>query len=178
MDQPDFRSPGFLRAHIARTMDFYHPRCIDPAGGFFHYFKDELNADIKLRHSTQARVVCMFPERRLFNTDKMALEFIRRPHRQYKRGICKENVSIYSPVRHLWGVENYPWTHKTLQHALYPVYPKSAQEAIEKLQKKEVVSIALNDKFMLTLSITRGFSGFYLWYCNKCIGVLCQSVQS
>ena len=34
MDQPDFRSPGFLRAHIARTMDFYHPRCIDPAGGF------------------------------------------------------------------------------------------------------------------------------------------------
>ena len=41
MDQPDFRSPGFLRAHIARTMDFYHPRCIDPAGGFFHYFKDD-----------------------------------------------------------------------------------------------------------------------------------------
>ena len=43
----------------------------------FHYFKDELNADIKLRHSTQARVVCMFPERRLFNTDKIALEFIK-----------------------------------------------------------------------------------------------------
>src|SRR6218665_3151920 len=41
MEQPDFRSPEFLRAHIARTMDFYHPRCIDPAGGFFHYFKDD-----------------------------------------------------------------------------------------------------------------------------------------
>ena len=41
MDQPDFRSPEFLRAHIARTMAFYHPRCIDPAGGFFHYFKDD-----------------------------------------------------------------------------------------------------------------------------------------
>lgn len=142
----------------------------------FHYFKDELNADIKLRHNTQARVVCMFPERRLFNTDKMALEFIRRPHRQYKRGICKENVSIYSPIRHLWGQENYPWTHKTLQHALYPVYPKSAQEAIEKLQKKEVVSIALNDKFMLTLSFARGYNGFYLWYCNKCIGTFNKDV--
>ena len=23
------------------TMAFYHPRCIDPAGGFFHYFKDD-----------------------------------------------------------------------------------------------------------------------------------------
>ena len=41
MDQPDFRSPEFLRAHIAQTMAFYHPRCIDPAGGFFHYFKDD-----------------------------------------------------------------------------------------------------------------------------------------
>ena len=38
---PDFRSPDFLRAHIARTMAFYHPRAIDPQGGFFHYFKDD-----------------------------------------------------------------------------------------------------------------------------------------
>jgi len=41
MTTPDFRSPEFLRAHVARTMAFYHPRCIDPAGGFFHYFKDD-----------------------------------------------------------------------------------------------------------------------------------------
>lgn len=40
-NHPDFRSPAFLRAHIAQTMAFYHPRCIDPAGGFFHYFKDD-----------------------------------------------------------------------------------------------------------------------------------------
>ncbi|HET7307206.1 MAG TPA: AGE family epimerase/isomerase [Gammaproteobacteria bacterium] len=38
---PDFRSPQFLRDHIAQTMHFYHPRAIDPAGGFFHYFKDD-----------------------------------------------------------------------------------------------------------------------------------------
>jgi mannose/cellobiose epimerase-like protein (N-acyl-D-glucosamine 2-epimerase family) len=38
---PNFRSVEFLRDHIARTMAFYHPRCIDPAGGFFHYFKDD-----------------------------------------------------------------------------------------------------------------------------------------
>lgn len=36
-----FRSIDFLRDHIARTMAFYHPRCIDPAGGFFHYFLDD-----------------------------------------------------------------------------------------------------------------------------------------
>jgi len=38
---PDFRRPEILRAHIRQTMAFYHPRCIDPAGGFFHYFKDD-----------------------------------------------------------------------------------------------------------------------------------------
>ena len=38
---PDFRSQEFLRDHIRRTMAFYHPRCIDPEGGFFQYFKDD-----------------------------------------------------------------------------------------------------------------------------------------
>ncbi len=37
----DFRSPEFLKEHIRTTMAFYHPRCIDPAGGFFHYFRDD-----------------------------------------------------------------------------------------------------------------------------------------
>ncbi|HEV2213119.1 MAG TPA: AGE family epimerase/isomerase, partial [Gammaproteobacteria bacterium] len=41
MSAPDFRSPEFLREHIAHTMAFYHPRCIDRQGGFFHYFKDD-----------------------------------------------------------------------------------------------------------------------------------------
>jgi mannose/cellobiose epimerase-like protein (N-acyl-D-glucosamine 2-epimerase family) len=38
---PDFRSTDFLRRHIAHTMAFYHPHAIDPAGGFFQYFKDD-----------------------------------------------------------------------------------------------------------------------------------------
>jgi mannose/cellobiose epimerase-like protein (N-acyl-D-glucosamine 2-epimerase family) len=38
---PDFRSIDFLRNHIAHTMAFYHPLCIDPDGGFFHYFRDD-----------------------------------------------------------------------------------------------------------------------------------------
>ncbi len=37
----DFRAPAFLRGHIADTMAFYHPRCIDPQGGFFQYFRDD-----------------------------------------------------------------------------------------------------------------------------------------
>lgn len=38
---PDFRSREFLLDHIRRTMAFYHPHCADPAGGFYHFFKDD-----------------------------------------------------------------------------------------------------------------------------------------
>jgi mannose/cellobiose epimerase-like protein (N-acyl-D-glucosamine 2-epimerase family) len=38
---PDFRSRQFLLGHVGHTMAFYHPRCIDPAGGFFQFFKDD-----------------------------------------------------------------------------------------------------------------------------------------
>lgn len=38
---PDFRSRAFLRKHASDILAFYHPRCIDPKGGFFHYFHDD-----------------------------------------------------------------------------------------------------------------------------------------
>jgi mannose/cellobiose epimerase-like protein (N-acyl-D-glucosamine 2-epimerase family) len=48
---PDFRSPAFLRAHIADTMAFYEGRCVDPTGGFFQFFKDDGSVyDARTRH--------------------------------------------------------------------------------------------------------------------------------
>ncbi|GGN32902.1 MULTISPECIES: AGE family epimerase/isomerase [Marinomonas] len=41
---PEFSSIAFLQDHIQSTMGFYQPNCIDPKGGFFHFFKD--NGDI------------------------------------------------------------------------------------------------------------------------------------
>jgi mannose/cellobiose epimerase-like protein (N-acyl-D-glucosamine 2-epimerase family) len=38
---PDVRSKAFLREHIAQTMAFYDVHAHDPAGGFFHYFRDD-----------------------------------------------------------------------------------------------------------------------------------------
>ena len=38
---PDFHSVDVLRDHVARTMAFYKPNEVDPAGGFFQYFKDD-----------------------------------------------------------------------------------------------------------------------------------------
>lgn len=40
-DFPDFRSRAVLLAHAQHSMSFYHPRCIDPSGGMYHFFKDD-----------------------------------------------------------------------------------------------------------------------------------------
>ena len=51
MTTPDFRDRGVLLGHVRQTMDFYHPRCIDPSGGFYHYFKDDGTVyDLHSRH--------------------------------------------------------------------------------------------------------------------------------
>lgn len=39
--QPDFESRTFLQAHVAQTLAFYERHAWDPAGGFFHYLKDD-----------------------------------------------------------------------------------------------------------------------------------------
>lgn len=47
----DYASIDFLTKHIQHTMAFYHPRCIDKEGGFFHYFKDDGQIyDTETRH--------------------------------------------------------------------------------------------------------------------------------
>ncbi|QZA77385.1 AGE family epimerase/isomerase [Deefgea tanakiae] len=38
---PNFQDRHTLIAHIAHTMNFYHPRAIDPSGGFYHFFRDD-----------------------------------------------------------------------------------------------------------------------------------------
>jgi len=48
---PDFRSRTVLLDHVQRTMAFYHPRAIDPRGGFYHFFKDDGTIyDTRTRH--------------------------------------------------------------------------------------------------------------------------------
>ncbi|MEF7613323.1 AGE family epimerase/isomerase [Aquincola sp. MAHUQ-54] len=38
---PAFRTPAFLLGHVRSTLAFYEGRCLDPSGGFFHFFKDD-----------------------------------------------------------------------------------------------------------------------------------------
>ena len=93
--QPAFRSIDFLRDHIARTMAFYHPRCIDPAGGFFHYFLDDDTIyDSKHRHlvsSTRfvfnyAMAAQEFGRADYLDAARHGLDYLRSAHRDPESG--------------------------------------------------------------------------------------------
>ena len=92
---PDFRSSDFLLGHIAATMRFYHPRCIDESGGFYHFFRDDGTVyDRTTRHlvsSTRFVFNYAMAYRRLKDPDYLAavrhgVAFLRDAHRDPQTG--------------------------------------------------------------------------------------------
>jgi mannose/cellobiose epimerase-like protein (N-acyl-D-glucosamine 2-epimerase family) len=95
MTVPDFRSPAFLRDHIAWMTGFLHPRCIDPRGGFFHYYALDgaLRDPDKRALVSSARMVVSFAmAARVLETDRFddairhGLRFLRDVHRDPRTG--------------------------------------------------------------------------------------------
>lgn len=91
----DFRTREFLTDHIKQTMGFYHPRCIDSEGGFYHYFKDDGRVyDASHRHLvSSARFVFNYAmAARHFDRDdyrelaRHGLAFLERQHRDPDTG--------------------------------------------------------------------------------------------
>jgi len=88
---PDFRCRQSLLDHVHHTLDFYHPRAIDPSGGFYHFFKDDGTVfDTHTRHlvsSTRfvfvwAMAARHFPATPAYlDNARRALAFLREAHR-------------------------------------------------------------------------------------------------
>lgn len=95
MAEPDFRSSQFLREHVLHTMAFYEGRCLDPSGGFFHFFKDDGTVyDRTTRHlvsSTRfvfnhAMAYRHFGRPEWLDATRHGLRFLREKHRDPRSG--------------------------------------------------------------------------------------------
>lgn len=87
---PNFRNPGVLLDHARHTMRFYDPRAIDPAGGLYHYFKDDGTVyDAQHRHLvsstrfvfTYSMAYRHFKDPAYLEGARHALRFLRDVHR-------------------------------------------------------------------------------------------------
>src|SRR5688500_9815311 len=105
---PDFRRTETLRAHIRQTTAAYPPRCFDPAGGFFHYFKDDGTVyDASHRHLVSST-------RFVFNYAMAAGEFaddpaLRNEYLQAARhGLAYLREKHYDPVSggYVWTIRD------------------------------------------------------------------------
>ena len=98
----DFRSADFLREHINTTMNFYHPNCIDPQGGFYQFFKD--NGDIYDKHTRHLVSSTRF----VFN---YAMAYLAEPNKSHLELVVHgldylENVHKQSNGGYAWLIEN------------------------------------------------------------------------
>lgn len=101
---PDFADPAFLRAHIADTMAFYHPRSIDPAGGFFHYFRDDGSIyDPAHRHLVSST-------RFVFNNAMAAVEFDGSPLADAYRDAATHGLRYLRDAHRDPATGGYAWT--------------------------------------------------------------------
>jgi mannose/cellobiose epimerase-like protein (N-acyl-D-glucosamine 2-epimerase family) len=41
IEEQSFRSKKFLLEHMESSVQFFHPHCIDPSGGFYHFFGED-----------------------------------------------------------------------------------------------------------------------------------------
>ena len=92
---PDFRAAATLTAHVADTMAFYHPRCVDHSGGFYHFFEDDgtvYNATTRHLVSstrfvfTYARAWRQFGDPAYLDQVRRGVAFLREAHRNSATG--------------------------------------------------------------------------------------------
>lgn len=90
MTFPDFRTRGTLLKHVQHTLAFYDRRCVDPDGGFYHFYKDDGGIyDRSTRHlvsSTRfifnyAMAYRQFGDSAYLDNVRHGLRFLREVHR-------------------------------------------------------------------------------------------------
>ncbi len=116
VQRPNFRTTDFLAQHIQTTMNFYHPRAIDPKGGFFHYFRDNGSVyDAHTRHLVSStRFIFNYSEaaRYFGNAEYLAaahhgLDYLRSAHLNPQNGgytwLIKDGQAV-DQTNHCYGL--------------------------------------------------------------------------
>jgi mannose/cellobiose epimerase-like protein (N-acyl-D-glucosamine 2-epimerase family) len=113
-EEPDFLSADFLQQHIRDTLQFYFPRCIDPRGGFYHFYRDDGSVyDADTRHlvsSTRfvfvfAKAYRQFGDSAYLDATRHGVAYLRDVHRQANGGYAwlLKNGAAVDATQHAYG---------------------------------------------------------------------------
>ena len=116
MQLPEFKNPAFLQEQMRRDIAFFHPRAIDPTGGFFHYFNDDGSIyDASSRHlvNSARMVFCYALAFRLDGKEEYqeaarhGIRFLEEKHKQPEYGgyaWVLENGTPIDRTQHCYGL--------------------------------------------------------------------------
>lgn len=126
---PDFRSRAFLEQHCRDIFNFYHPRAVDAAGGFYQHFRDDGSVyDAKTRHLVSStRFVFnyavwqeLFADPALQSTVRHGYDFLLQQHLNPQTGGYKWLLSgsdVLDDTNHCYGlafvVLACSWAHRS-----------------------------------------------------------------
>ena len=131
------------------------------------------NGELFLSYTTEAFLDFTFPSTGYFQHEDVALTFERVFTRQWKKGICSGTCCIRNPYSSIADVgQRYGVNEKTVASAFAPVTNISLSKAIEKLESKEFLSVALNKKMAIGLGDGKEF---LLWYDDEPIAEVMDS---
>lgn len=115
-DQSRFRSAEFVRGQIEKVVNFYHPRCIDPTGGFFQFFRSDGSVyQPEMRHLVSS-TRCIFNYAMAYQQFKMpshleaishGVNYLRAAHRSSNTGgyawVLREG-NVVDGTNHCYGL--------------------------------------------------------------------------
>lgn len=135
--------------------------------------KLELTSDkvgtIVLNYNTNARIFFKMPQSTYIQLGAEAFFFTRRPERQWKRGIHRNNCGVFGPLNQYTGRRDSHFVDfNSIRAAFSPQYT-SFKEALNLLASKKCKSVALSRNLAL---INPGKVGYILFYRFAPIGTV------
>ncbi len=109
-----------------------------------------------------------YPKTGVFQYGREACIFTREPRRQYKRGLCPDNSNLVNTTVRVFG-NLIPFRFAAIA-AAFKHQTYTLPQALAMLQNGTARSVALENDFSISLSLTRDKKTYLLWYCTTIIG--------
>lgn len=110
-----------------------------------------------------------------FNYNGYMLRMYRRPTRQWRVGVCRQNHTVYNPMHHILGkfepIYKPLWNTALIQAAYDRGYPTNVEDAIQRFDNDKCKSFALTANLGLSRSPTTE-EGLLVWYRHLPVGWL------
>jgi hypothetical protein len=127
--------------------------------------------EVQLNYDTVFDVDFSYPKIGVFNyRDQMAIMFVRRFQRQWKRGLSESTVYLRSLYSEYFR-SDHELSEALLEDAFKPRSIQTIKEAVTKLEQS-ALSTCLNNHFALGRDVRLKSDSYLLWYLDSLVGEL------